>query len=87
MTFPRTCGTPSRASASSFGGIEVSERRSNSASRSISVVTAFLLGYKRELHAALEHLERHEVQASLQLLLIALVALPLLPDRNLGLTY
>lgn len=49
-----------------------------------AVVVAALLGFKRELHLGLAWLERRELIATLQLLLIAAVALPLLPDRGLG---
>jgi uncharacterized membrane protein (DUF4010 family) len=49
-----------------------------------AVVTAALLGFKQELHHYLERLDRRELVATLQLLLIAAVALPLLPDRYLG---
>lgn len=50
----------------------------------IAVVMAALLGFKKELHRSLAHLDRRELLATLQLLLIAMVALPLLPDRALG---
>jgi uncharacterized membrane protein (DUF4010 family) len=49
-----------------------------------AVVTAALLGFKEELHRSLRILDRRELMATLQLLLIAAVALPLLPDQNLG---
>lgn len=49
-----------------------------------AVVMTVLLGFKQELHQSLQHLERREFIATLQLLLIAAVVLPLLPDRNLG---
>ena len=49
-----------------------------------AVVVAAILGFKRELHLGLAWLERRELTATLQLLLIAAVALPLLPDRGLG---
>jgi uncharacterized membrane protein (DUF4010 family) len=49
-----------------------------------AVVTAVLLGFKRRIHRLLAHLDLREVQASLQLLLIALVVLPMLPSRALG---
>jgi uncharacterized membrane protein (DUF4010 family) len=49
-----------------------------------SVMTAVLLRFKQELHQSLERLERKELNATLQLLIIAAVALPLLPDRNFG---
>ncbi|HIK30060.1 MAG TPA: MgtC/SapB family protein [Oscillatoriales cyanobacterium M59_W2019_021] len=51
---------------------------------SVAVVTAALLGFKQELHQYLERLDRRELLATLQLLLIAGVVLPLLPDRDLG---
>ncbi len=50
----------------------------------IAVVMTSLLGFKQELHQSLKHLDRRELVATLQLLLIAAVVLPLLPDRNLG---
>jgi uncharacterized membrane protein (DUF4010 family) len=49
-----------------------------------TVVVTAILGYKRELHRGLAWLERRELTATLQLLLIAAVALPLLPDRAMG---
>jgi uncharacterized membrane protein (DUF4010 family) len=50
----------------------------------VAVVMAALLGFKKELHRSLARLDRQELLATLQLLLIAAVVLPLLPDRNLG---
>jgi uncharacterized membrane protein (DUF4010 family) len=49
-----------------------------------AVVMSLLLGFKTEFHAAIEKLERHELLATLQLLAIAAVLVPLLPDRDLG---
>jgi len=49
-----------------------------------AVVTAALLSAKTTLHRWLGAVEQRELHASLQLLLIAAVALPLLPDRGLG---
>lgn len=49
-----------------------------------AVVVAAMLGLKQEMHRSLSQLNRTELQATLQLLLIAVVALPLLPDANLG---
>ena len=49
-----------------------------------AVVMSLLLGLKTEFHAAIEKLERHELLATLQLLAIAIVFVPLLPDRDLG---
>ncbi|MGB8701120.1 MAG: MgtC/SapB family protein [Thermosynechococcaceae cyanobacterium] len=50
----------------------------------VAVVMAALLGFKKELHRSLAFLDRQELLATLQLLIIAVVVLPLLPDRNLG---
>lgn len=49
-----------------------------------AVVIAVLLSFKQEMHHYLSKLNRTELLATLQLLLIAMVALPLLPDQNLG---
>ena len=49
-----------------------------------AVVTAVILGAKPFLHRTLERLEPQELYAILQLLLIAVVAVPLLPNRNFG---
>ena len=49
-----------------------------------SVVLAVLLGFKRELHQILRKLDRRELIATLQLLIVAAVALPLLPNSNIG---
>ena len=49
-----------------------------------AVVMSLLLGFKSEFHSAIEKLERHELIATLQLLAIAIVLVPLLPDRELG---
>jgi uncharacterized membrane protein (DUF4010 family) len=49
-----------------------------------AVATALLLGSKSRMHQFVEALDEHELMAALQLLLVALVVLPLLPDRDLG---
>lgn len=49
-----------------------------------AVGVAVLLGFKREIHGALQRLSRHELTASLQLLVIMLVVLPLLPNEAMG---
>lgn len=49
-----------------------------------AVIVAALLGYKQEIHSILNQLERRELIATLQLLIVAAVALPLLPNRNIG---
>jgi uncharacterized membrane protein (DUF4010 family) len=48
------------------------------------VVMTLLLGFKTEVHAAIQRLERRELLATLQLLALAAVLLPLLPNRELG---
>ncbi len=50
----------------------------------IAVITTVLLGFKQEIHRSLERLDRNELISTLQLLVIAAVALPLLPNRDLG---
>lgn len=49
-----------------------------------AVMTAVLLGAKEHLHALLRSLTRLELNASLQMLVIVLVVLPLLPDQAMG---
>mgnify|MGYP003332862521 CR=1 FL=1 len=49
-----------------------------------AIVMTLLLGFKTEVHAAVERLERHELFATLQLVSIAAVLVPLLPDRRMG---
>jgi len=51
---------------------------------SIAVVTVMLLRYKDVLHGWLKKLEKKELHAALQLLLISIVLLPILPDRGYG---
>ena len=51
---------------------------------SAAVVTALLLRFKDVLHGWLKKLERQELHAALQLLLISVVLLPILPDRGYG---
>jgi len=51
---------------------------------SAAVVTAMLLRFKNVLHGWLKKLERQELHAALQLLLISVVLLPVLPDRGFG---
>lgn len=49
-----------------------------------AVVTTLLLGFKPVLHGWVEALERRELHATLKLLLITVVLLPILPDRSYG---
>ena len=49
-----------------------------------AIVMALVLGMKTEFHNAILGLERHELLATLQLLLIAVVLVPLLPSRPMG---
>lgn len=51
---------------------------------SAAVVAALLLRFKHQLHGWLRKLEREELNAALQLLLISVVLLPVLPDRGYG---
>ena len=51
---------------------------------SAAVITAILLRYKDVLHGWLKKLEKQELHAALQLLLISVVLLPALPDRGYG---
>ena len=53
------------------------------ASASAVVITS-LLGFKPLLHGWLKKLEQHELQATLKLLLISVVMLPILPDQGYG---
>lgn len=49
-----------------------------------AVITTLLLGMKPLLHGWLGKLERRELHATLKLLLISVVILPLLPDQGFG---
>jgi uncharacterized membrane protein (DUF4010 family) len=49
-----------------------------------SVVVALLLGVKPELHGLLQRIRREELLATIRLLLISVVILPVLPDRGFG---
>jgi uncharacterized membrane protein (DUF4010 family) len=49
-----------------------------------AIGVALLLGFKTEFHAVIERLERQELLATLQLLAIAAVLVPLLPSREMG---
>jgi len=51
---------------------------------SAAVIVALLLGFKPELHRMLRRIERSELLATLRLLLISVVLLPVLPNRGLG---
>ncbi|MEQ1637013.1 MAG: MgtC/SapB family protein [Methylococcales bacterium] len=49
-----------------------------------AVVIASLMGFKPLLHGWLKKLEQQELNATLQLLLISVVILPILPDQSYG---
>jgi uncharacterized membrane protein (DUF4010 family) len=49
-----------------------------------AVVTALLLGYKSLLHRWVSALEPEELRATLKLLAVSVIVLPLLPDRGFG---
>ena len=51
---------------------------------SSAVVVAILLRFKEVLHGWLKKLEKQELHAALQLLLISIVMLPVLPDKGYG---
>jgi uncharacterized membrane protein (DUF4010 family) len=51
---------------------------------SAAVVVTLVLGFKPEMHGFLERIERPELLATLRLLLISVVLLPILPDRGFG---
>lgn len=51
---------------------------------STAVVVTLLLGFKPELHHLIRRIERQELLATLRLLLISVVLLPILPDKGLG---
>jgi len=48
-----------------------------------AVITALILGLKPEIHGVLRHIQRLELMSTLQLLVVAVVVLPLLPDKDL----
>jgi uncharacterized membrane protein (DUF4010 family) len=49
-----------------------------------AVVSALILGMKEEIHAVVRGLDRRELLSTLQLLVVAVVAVPLLPDHGVG---
>jgi uncharacterized membrane protein (DUF4010 family) len=51
---------------------------------SVAVVTAFLLSSKRTLHPLARRVSPEDVTATLEFLVLAVVVLPLLPDRTVG---
>jgi len=53
-------------------------------SAAAAVLVLFLLNYKVSIHAALRALKPQELHATLKLLLISVVVLPILPDRGVG---
>jgi uncharacterized membrane protein (DUF4010 family) len=48
------------------------------------IVMTLLLGFKSEFHHVIERLDRAELLATLQLIAIAAVLVPVLPDREMG---
>jgi uncharacterized membrane protein (DUF4010 family) len=51
---------------------------------SVAVIVALLLSFKPELHRIVRRIERSELHATFRLLLISVVLLPVLPDRDFG---
>lgn len=76
--------TTAVAALLTFGLGALAGRGELSAASSTAVVVALLLGFKPELHAMVRRIERAELLATLRLLLISVVILPVLPDRDLG---
>ncbi|HEY3447581.1 MAG TPA: MgtC/SapB family protein [Myxococcales bacterium] len=71
------------ALALSQGVIEPLERKLIAVA-SIAVVATLLLSIKLSLHSVLQKASKEDVFATLKFLLVAVVALPLLPDRTFG---
>lgn len=65
-----------------FGALAMLENPAIAATA--AVMTAFILDNKQEIHGLLHKLQEHELDAGLKLLLISVVMLPLLPNRDLG---
>lgn len=65
-----------------LGALAVGENRALAASA--AVVTTLLLGVKPVLHRWLQRLQPEELYATLKLLLISVVLLPILPDQGFG---
>jgi uncharacterized membrane protein (DUF4010 family) len=87
LTAPRTgdYGTTTElAMLLTFGLGAMSVRGYPVEASAAAVVTAVLLSVKSQFHDMLRRLERREFYATMQLLLIAVVVLPLLPDRGFG---
>ena len=51
---------------------------------SAAVIITLILGSRAELHSMVFHIERQELTATLRLLLISVVMLPVLPNRGFG---
>lgn len=67
-----------------FGLGAVAVLGSPSVAAGAGIVMTLLLGFKAEFHAALKKLDRPEILATLQLAAIAVVLVPLLPNRDVG---
>ncbi|MGE0717492.1 MAG: MgtC/SapB family protein, partial [Alphaproteobacteria bacterium] len=72
------------AALATFGLGLLAGRGDLAVAASAAIVMAVVLGIKPEMHGLLHRLERRELQATLRLLLISVVALTLLPDRGFG---
>jgi len=75
-------GTIAALSTFTLGALTVSGHITLAAASAV-VITA-LLGFKPLLHNWMKKLEQEELNATLKLLLISVVVLPILPDRNYG---
>jgi len=76
--------TTELALLSTFGLGAVAVLGAPSEAAAAAIVMTLLLGFKAEFHAAINKLDRRELLATLQLAAIAVVLLPLLPNRDLG---
>ena len=54
------------------------------AAAAAAVVIAIVLGLKEEMHSWLRRLDRNELIAALQLMMLSIVVLPILPNRSFG---
>jgi uncharacterized membrane protein (DUF4010 family) len=91
LGYYRRSGTPRGQSATSMVALlltfalgAMAGRGHVEAAASAGVVVTLLLSVKPELHGLLQRIERDELLATIRLLLISVVMLPVLPDRGFG---
>jgi uncharacterized membrane protein (DUF4010 family) len=76
--------TTTIAALVTFGLGALAGRGELAVAASAAVVVTLILGFKPELHGFLRRIERAELLATLRLLLISVVILPILPNRGFG---